>query len=321
MTSSLFVPTLKIKQGVTTPPVGIIIAVDGTSYPGFPFPPSYILNNGSGFFSGFSSGLIGGVINCQDGLWDSWAVAYSAPTTPMWPGVQQAREYIVEFLLWYIEAFYSWYGFYPAIVFTGYSQGSMAIDQVWLLDILADDGRLAIYQGLFYRIYQFGHIFRTPGWAKGNALIGLPESIKQGSTETGGIGTTQDIPLNVVAMKARDGNYIYHSCANKGDIYTCNACGTNPWTDCAPEGIVGHDFMKVIMQATLADIMGLAGVLLHPLDGILELIHTMVFFAAGPNAPHYQYYPHMVGCINDCYQLGLDLQKPENRITELPVAA
>jgi hypothetical protein len=71
----------------------------------------------------------------------------------------------------------------------------------------------------------------------------------------------------------------------------------------------------------LADILGLADVLLHPLDGILELIHTMVFFAAGPNAPHYQYYPQMVGCINDCYQLGLEMVKPENRIRSLPKAA
>lgn len=321
MTSSLFVPTLKIKQGIATAPAGIIVAGDGTSYPGFPGPPSYILNNGTGFFSGFSSGLIGGVINCMDGLFDSWAVAYSAPTVPMWPGVQELRELIVAYLLWYIEAFYDYWGFYPIIVLTGYSQGSMGIDQIWVLDVLAADGRLHKYQSLFFRIYQFGHIFRTPGWAKGNALIGLSESIKQGSTETGGIGTTQDITLDVVALKALDGAYIMNSCANKGDIYTANACGLNPWTACAPEGIVGHDFMKIIMQPTLADVLEAGGVILHPLDGILELIHVMVFFAAGPAAPHYMYYPQMVGCIEDCYQLGLKMIQPANRIRSLPIAA
>lgn len=308
MTSSLFVPTLKIQQGTTTPPVGIIIAVDGTSYPGFPGPPSYILNNGSGFFSGFSSGLIGGVINCKDGLYDSWAVAYSAPTLPMWPGVQQARALIVAFLLWYIPTFYLKYGYLPKIIFTGYSQGSMAIDQVFLLDMLAIGGALEQWSNLVYRIYQFGHIFRTPGWAKGNALIGLPESIIVDGVESGGIGTTQDIPLNVVQMKAPDGEYIYHSCANKGDIYTCNACGTNPWTDCAPEGKVGKDFEAIIMQPTLADVAKTIEVLETPIKAIEELIHVMVFFAAGPSAPHYLYYPQMVGCINDCYELGLSLQ-------------
>lgn len=307
MTSSLFVPTLKIMEGTTQAPVGIIIAVDGTSYPGFPGPPSYILNNGTGFFSGFSSGLIGGVINSQDGLWDSWAVAYGAATIPMWGTVQQARELIVEFLLWYIPAFYAKWGFLPKIVFTGYSQGSMVIDQVWVLDMLATNGRLEQYADLLYRSYQFGHIFRSPGNAKGNALIGLPESIIVDGVESGGIGTTQDLTVEQVAILAPDGKPIVHSNANKGDIYTANACGLNPWTDCAPEGKVGKDFEAIIMQPTMADVLKTVTVLETPLKAIEELIHVMAFFAAGPNAPHYLYYPQMVGCIDDCYELGLSL--------------
>lgn len=43
------------------------------------------------------------------------------------------------------------------------------------------------------------------------------------------------------------------------------------------------------------------------LSGILELFHTMSFFAQGLNSPHYQYHPQMDACINDAYQLGMSL--------------
>lgn len=308
MTSSgYFVATRNIKAGTVGRPAGVIIAVEGTSYPGFPFQPQPILNNGTGFWSGFSSGLVGGVCNLQDGLFDSYCVGYSAPTLPMWPGVQEAREKVVTFLEWYAPLYKSNYGVYPPVVLTGYSQGSMATDQVMTLDVLSVGGRLEFLQGFIYRNYQFGHIFRTPGVAWGNALIGQPQSIKQNGIETGGIGTTQDITNAQVALLAPDGKPIWHSCANKGDIYTCNSCGLNPWTACAPQGIIGHDFEQVLMQPSMKDVLNLGTVLLHPIAGIIELFHVMAFFAEGVNAPHYQYYPQMLGCIQDCYQLGLSL--------------
>lgn len=323
MTSSVaFSNDLAIKQGSIWRPAGIIIGVEGTTYPGFPGPPSTILNNGTGFWSGFASGLVGGVINSLDGLWNSYLPGYSAKTIPMWPSVQEAREDIVSYLgpqggPGYSANYLAAYGFYPPTVLTGYSQGSMATDQVWVYDILTPPGstdpngkptgRLHYLLPFVYRSYQFGHIFRSPGIAHGNALIGLPQSIIQDGVETGGIGAGMDLTVAQTNFVAPDGNPVVYSCANKGDLYTCCSVGLNPWTALAPEGKTGNLFEQIIMQPTLADMLKVAEVLETPWQSILELLHTMKFFAAGTNAPHYLYYPQMVGCITDCYQLGLSL--------------
>ena len=307
MTSSLFVDIRAALNGQQHRPAGTIVAVEGTAYPGCPGPPSMILDDGTGFWSGFSSALVGGVCNQADGLWDSYLVPYGAATVPMWPTVQQARELVVAYLQWYAPAYFATWGVYPAIVLTGYSQGSMAVDQVWLLDILADDGRLHYLLPYVYRSYQFGHIFRTPGIAHGNALAGLPESIKQDGVETGGIGLGMDLTAAQTNYVAPDGKPVVYSCANKGDIYTCCSTGTDPWNKPSKEGQVGKIFEAIIMQPTLADIVATVKVLGEPIDAVLELLHTMAFFAKGPAAPHYQYFPQMVACINDCVALGNSL--------------
>lgn len=307
MTSGLFVDVSAQLNGVVRRPAGVIIAVEGTAYPGCPGPPSMILNDGTGFWSGFASALVGGVCNEKDGLWDSYLVAYGAATIPMWPTVQQARELVVAYLLIYAPAYKAQWGVYPPIIFTGYSQGSMSTDQVWILDILPEGGRLHFLLPYVYRSYQFGHIFRTPGIAHGNALAGLPESIVQDGVETGGIGLGMDLTAEQTNYVAPDGNPVVYSCANKGDIYTCCSTGTDPWKNPSAEGKVGKIFEAIIMQPTLLDIISTAKVLGEPLSAIMEMLHAMVFFAKGPSAPHYQYFPQMVACINDCYQLGLSL--------------
>lgn len=307
MTSSVpMVQLLADKNGLTWRPAGVIIGIEGTMYPGCPGPPSMILDNGDGFWSGFSSGLIGGLCNALDGLWHHFLPGYSAKTIPMWTSVQEARELIVQFLLWYAPWYKSIWSDYPAVIMTGYSQGSMVTDQVWVLDLLDPNGRLHFLLPCVRRIYQFGHIFRTPGVAKGNALIGRAESIKQDGVETGGIGTSMDLTADQLTNPATQELVVY-SCANKGDIYTCCSVGTDPWHHPAPEGKVGNIFEQIIMQPSLAHIISVAKVLGEPLSGILELLHTMKFFAAGPNAPHYQYFDHMVGCIGDAVALGKSL--------------
>jgi hypothetical protein len=317
MTSSLFVDVVAEKMGYTRRPAGIAICGEGTVYPGFPGPPSMILDDGTGFWSGFASALIGGLCNKADGLWDSYLVPYGAQTIPMWVTVQELREKIVAFLLWYAPLYKTRWGVYPPTVFTGYSQGTMGIDQVWVFDILTPPGsidhngkptgRLHFLKDFVYRSYQIGHIFRTPGIAHGNALAGKPESIKDHGVETGGIGAVYDLRENETNHLAPDGRPVVHSCANKGDIYTCCATGTDPWNHLAKEGKVGYIFQQIIMQPSLGAILKAATVLGEPIDGILELFHAMKFFAEGPNAPHYQYFDHMVACIDDCIQLGLSL--------------
>lgn len=307
MTSSLFVDYVADQSGTKRRPAGIVIGIEGTSYPGFPGPPGMILDNGTGFWSGFTSGLVGGLCNLKDGLWDHYLPGYSAKTVPMWPSVQEARELIVKYLLWYAPWYKSRWGVYPPTVLSGYSQGSMSTDQVWVLDILPENGRLHFLLPYVYRMYQFGHIFRTPGIAHGNALIGASEKIKQNGVETGGIGAGMDLTAEQTNYPAPDGRPVVHSCANKGDLYTCCPVGTDPWNHIAKEGKVGNIFEQVIMQPSLASMIKVATVLEEPIAGILELFNTMKFFAQGPNAPHYKYFDHMVGCIDDCYQLGMSL--------------
>lgn len=305
MTSGLFATQiLPGLNGIIRKPVGTIVCVEGTAYPGCPGPPSMILSDGTGFWSGFASGLVGGVCNLDDGRWDCYLMPYGAATIPMWPTVQQARELGVAYLLAYAAAYKATWGHYPAIVLDGYSQGSMATDQMWVLDFLAEDGRLHFLLPFVYRSYQFGHIFRSPGIAHGNALAGLPESIIQDGVETGGIGLGQDLTVAQTNYVAPDGKPVVYSCANKGDIYTCCSTGLNPWTAPSPEGKTGKIFEAIIMQPTFVDVVSAAEVLETPIKSIEEMFHAMKFFADGPNAPHYQYFPQMTACINDCYELG-----------------
>jgi hypothetical protein len=158
-----------------------------------------------------------------------------------------------------------------------------------------------------YRIYQFGHVFRTPGIAHGNALIGAPESIKQNGVESGGIGCVLDLTEQQTNFPSPIGTPVIYSCANAGDIYSCCPTGTDPWRHLAAQGKTGQLFFKVIMQPTFADIVELALVLGHPIASIEEGLNAGTFFAQGPGSPHYQYFPQMVGCIGDAVALGQSL--------------
>ena len=310
MTTGLWPDIRASLDGVFRKPVGAIFCVDGTIYPGAPNPPDPARDDGNGLWSGFSSGIAGGLMNLADGLWDYVGIGYSAQTIPMWPSVQEARHKLIAAIRLYAANYHGQWGHYPAIVMTGYSQGSMATDQVWVLDMLAPGGELHDLVGCVYRIYQFGHIFRTPGIAHGNALAGLPESIKDHGVETGGIGLELDLTVEQTNYAAPDGRPVVHSCANKGDLYSACSVGIDPWHKPAKEGKVGRIFMKIIMQPTLAAIISTAQVLGEPIEAIFELFHTMSFFAQGMNSPHYMYFPQMVACINDMVALGNALAHP-----------
>lgn len=308
MTSSIFnVQTRSSFTGTKYQPAGVIFAVDGTAYPGAPGADIPITTDGSGWWAGFSSGMVGGLENIADGLWGSIIIGYEASTIPMWPSVQQGRGFLVAAIKNYTDGFKSNFGFYPPIILTGYSQGSMITDQVWVLDILSTTGVLHYLLPYVYRIYQFGHIFRSPAIAWGNALAGLPQSIRQNGQETGGIGAVLDLTVAQTNFVAPDGQPVVHSCANHGDLYTCCPTGTDPWKNLAAQGKTGQLFFKIIMQPTFADIVEAALVLEHPIASIEEGINAGTFFAEGMTSPHYQYYPQMLACINDAHQLGMSL--------------
>lgn len=309
MTSSLFVNVRAQANGKPYRPAGYMIIADGTAYPGFPSPPQPILDDGTGWWSGFASAMVGGLANGEDGLWKSYCLGYSAPTIPMWPGVQELRAKIRAqsdaCAAEYLALNGTLIGL--ALIYGMYSQSTMAWDQWWTLDVLPENGPSHYLLPYIYRCYEFGHIFRTPGIAHGNALAGLPESIIQDGVETGGIGAGMDLTVAQTNHLAPDGKPVVVSSANKGDIYTCCSVGSNPWTDLAPEGKTGYIFEQIIMQPTFLGIVKTVEVLGHPLKSILELFHTMAFFAKGVNAPHYMYFPQMVACINDALALGNSL--------------
>jgi len=307
MTSGLFVNIRAEANGMPYRPAGGIFAVEGTDYAGAPAPPTPILDDGTGFWSGFSSGMVGGLTNIADGLWFSQCIGYQAATIPMWPSVQAGRANLVAAIQAWEASCLAVYGTYLPIIGTGYSQGSMVWDQVFVLDMLPATGVLHYLLPYLYRIYQFGHIFRTPGIAWGNALAGLPQSIKTDGVETGGIGCVLDLTAAQTNTVAPDGKPIVYSCANSGDIYTCCPTGTNPWTALSKQGKTGQLFFKIVMQPTFADVVEAALVLGMPIASIEEAVNAATFFAEGTNAPHYQYFPQMDSCINDAYQLGLSL--------------
>ena len=296
-------------NGLQYKPAGYFYAVDGTAYPGCPAPPVPIINEGSGYWCGFSSGMVGGLINVQDGLWATRCIGYPAATLPMWPSVQTGRTNLVAAIQADAAAYLAANGSYKGLVIagSGYSQGSMVWDQVFVLDFLAPGGVLNYLLPNLYRIYQFGHVFRTPGIAHGNAVAGLPESLPVDGVETGGIGAGLDLTAAQTNYVSPVGTPIIYSCANPGDIYTCCEVGTNPWTAIAPEGFIANLFYRVVMQPTFVDVVEVAEVLEHPIAGIVELFRVMQFFAEGNSAPHYQYFPQMDACISDALALGNSL--------------
>lgn len=296
-------------NGLTYRPAGYFYAVDGTAYPGAPMPSNPIIDGGDGYWCGFSSGMVGGMINVQDGLWASRCIGYPAATLPMWPSVQDGRAQLVAAIQADAAAYHAAHGSYDGLVITGsgYSQGSMVWDQVWVLDVLAEDGVLHDLLPYVYRIYQFGHVFRTPGIAHANTLAGLSQSIEDSGVQTGGIGAALDLTAAQTNYVSPLGTPVVYSAANQGDIYTCCEVGDNPWTHIAPEGAVADIFYRIVMQPTFTDVVAAAEVLEYPLQGIVELFRVMQFFAEGTNAPHYQYYPQMDACINDCLALGNSL--------------
>ena len=309
MTHGLWPENLACLTGVQRRPAGVIFAVEGTAYPGAPEAPVPLIDDGSGWWAGFSSGMVGGLINAQDGLWDSVCVPYPAATIPMWPSVQQGRQALKTAMAQYAAGYLRKYGSYDglAILMTGYSQGSMVVDEVYTKDLLSPGGGLHFLLPCVYRIYQFGHVFRTPGIANGNELAGLPQSIPQDGVETGGIGLGLDLLPAQTNYVARDGRPVVHSCANPGDLYAACSVGTDPWSHPAPEGKVGNIFMNIVMQPTFADVLSTVTVLGELLPAVLELFHTMSFFAQGMNSPHYQYYAQMDACVADALALGNSL--------------
>jgi len=315
VTSSLFVNVRAAGNGLDYAPAGYFYAVDGTAYPGAPDPPAVILGDGTdgqgnpGTWSGFSSGIAGGLMNVQDGLWASRMIGYPAQTIPMGSSYATGAANLATSIQYDAANWYAQHGNMNGFVITmsGYSQGAMSVMSYFRNYVLNVSGAHAHLLPCFYRIYLFGDPFRCPGIAHGNALAGLSEDIEQDGVETGGIGGNLDYTPDIANMKAPDGAWLVNSCANHGDIYTAAPTGMNPWTAIASAGRVGNLIFREIQNPTFVNTIEIAAALFTPIGMVEEIINGLIFFAAGTNAPHWLYYPQMDACIGDMVSLGNSL--------------
>lgn len=301
MTSSEFVAVRAALNGLQHNAAGYFFAVDGTAYPGAPFPPQPILDDGNGYWCGFASGMVGGLCNVADGLFSSGCIGYPASTIPMGPSVEAGVVSLAAAVEFAANSYRDIHGTYEGLVllFSGYSQGAMVTATYWMQYVLNPAGQHSHLAPYVYRIYNFGDPYRTVGIAHGNALAGLPESIKTDGAETGGIGRGLNVPAACANLRAPDGKFIYNSCANKGDIYA--ACPSNS------AGFVGNLIFNEVQYPSFVNTIKIAEALFVPVGMVEEIINGIKFAAEGTTAPHWLYGPQMDACIADALALGYSL--------------
>ncbi|MGZ4662777.1 MAG: hypothetical protein ACXVYB_16015 [Arthrobacter sp.] len=308
MTSSEFVAVRAALNGMPYSPAGYFFAVDGTTYPGAPAPPSPIFDDGNGYWCGFSSGMVGGLANVADGLWASSCIGYPAGVVPMGPSVVTGVVNLATAIEYAANLYYASHGTYDGLVIagSGYSQGAMVWATYWTRYVLNPNGPHHYLAPHIWRIYQFGDPYRTPGIAHGNALAGLSESIVQDGVQTGGIGGTADITVEQSNLRAPDGKFIYNSCANAGDIYAACPTGLNT-AALAGAGKTANLIFNEVQNPSLINTIKIAEALLVPIGMVEEIINGMVFGAQGTHAPHWNYWAQLDACIQDALMLGLSL--------------
>lgn len=320
MTSSLFATqVLPGLNGELYKPAGGLFILEGTVYPGAPNPPSYITDDGNGYWCGFASGVAGGLANRQDGLWScgrEWnndplrpAFGYPAVTTPMWPSVQTGRINVGNAAVAYANAYHAQHGSYDGMaqIFSAWSQGVMALLQWFFNDVLPEGAPHHFLLPYIYRLYCFGDPFRCPGIAHGNEIAGIPMPPKLDGVTTGGIAGPLDYTVDQANLLAPDGKYLLYSFVNPNDLYADSPCGDTPWTKLPSAGSVEYLFFQIIMQPSLKLMLKLATLLGKPIGDVEALINTGEFFGAGNNAGHFQYGPGMDAAIDDALALGNSL--------------
>ena len=320
MTSSLFVDIAAGMNGTPRLAAGALIPVEGTVYPDAPNPPSFITDDGNGFYCGFASAVAGGVANRQDGLFscptnpvnfgpNRCGAGYEALTVPMWPSVQQGRGSVGLAGGGAATKYYKANGSYDGLVltFAAWSQGVMALLQWFFNDVVPDNAPFHYLLPYIYRLYCFGDPFRCPNVAHGNEIAGTPQPGKLDGQVTGGIAGPLDYTPAQANMLAPDGKFLIYSFAKPNDLYAYAPCGENPWKSQPSVGNVEYLFFKIIMQPNFTDIIELAELLDKPIGDVEALINTGEFFGAGNNAGHYTYWVELAAAIDDLLTLGNSL--------------
>ena len=174
---------------------------------------------------------------------------------------------------------------------SGYSQGALVTDTVWVQDILSPNGihhdRLPDVRG----IINFGDPGRCPGVAHGNEIAGLPPPSKHDGVTTGGIAGPKDLtPQQTPSFLL--------SCALDGDLYACCPVGDSPQSGEAKVGRVETQIFNIVQAATFWDVLAVAEDLGRPAATIEAVWNGLVFAAEGVNAPHWKYDPFVPAMVD-----------------------
>lgn len=277
----------------------VLITVNGT---GDPDPADTV------GFAGMLGSIVGGinpwnvVANLLDGTappnppWTWQPIGYPASVFPMQPSVDNARAQIVAALGGPASPDYE-AEVYPSGPFSlsGYSQGAIVTDTVWVQDILSPTGVLHNRISDCLSVVNFGDPWRSPGVANGNAYQGIPVPGTEDGDMTGGIGGSLDLTLAQTNYPNVFGDPVVMSYALPGDLYAAAPTGAAPWTNEASPGLVGTSIYNFVLDASFGSFIHILGDLFHPLGTIEEIINGIGFAAAGTSAPHWQY--ANAGCV------------------------
>jgi hypothetical protein len=295
------------KNGMIWQPCGGVFAIEGTVYPGAPGPVIPITDNEDGWWAGFASGALGGLINAADGLWYVESVGYPAITTPMWPSAQIGQHNLGFAIKNFADSYHQRWGFYPPICVIAWSQGAIASDLWWSVDVLSPGGYLHYLLPYIYRVFNYGDPLRCPAISMGDTYAGLPGPGTEDGEITGGVGGPLDLRPEQTLVTAPDGKYVVQSFNNNGDLYGAAPVGKTPWTKMPDSGAVEYSFFKIIMQPGFVDVVSVGLDLFKPVGSINAGINTLKFFSKGQNAPHFHYEAAMSFVVSELVALGNSL--------------
>lgn len=289
-------------NGLQWQPSGGVFAVEGTVYPGAPGPVTPITDNDDeGWWGGFASGGLGGLINVADGLWYVESIGYPAATTPMLPSAQIGAHNLGTGVRAFADEYRDAFGVFPAINTIEWSQGTMAGDIWWTTEVLPDGGRCNDLLPYIYRRYCFGQPWRAEGISIGDQRAGLPgPGLMYGKPTAGVGGTKYNLTSAQTLVNAPDGVNVINGFNNHGDLY---GAAPNPSTSA---GKVEAGFADMIFQGKVS-IKALGGDLFKIVGDVEAGYNTLKFFSEGQNAPHFQYWQAMNFVIDDLVKLGNSL--------------
>jgi hypothetical protein len=290
------------RNGMLWQPAGGVFAVEGTVYPGAPLPPTPITDNDDeGWWAGFASGAIGGLVNVADGQWYVECVGYPAITTPMLPSATIGGHNLGVAVRSFADAFKVAFGFYPPICVVSWSQGTMAVNIWWTTEVLPENGTSHYLMPYIYRSYEYGQPWRAEGISIGDDRAGLPGPGKLYGKATAGVGGTKyNLTSAQTLIAAPDGVNVINGFNNKGDLY---GAAPSPSTQA---GQVEAGFADMIFRGTVS-IKSLGSDLFKIIGDVEAGFNVLKFFGAGSNAPHYHYEQAMGWVISDLVALGNSL--------------